>query len=106
MLDSVQFTYLLEGLLLSAENGISNEMANYLTMVFDPMAPSIRAAKTEKNSSYADRLANLSAELDRLLSSKNMTFLELMNAVAVRSEHSKISYRFDHSLILKILKSR
>ena len=73
---------------LSAENGISNEMANYLTMVFDPMAPSIRAAKTEQNSSYAGRLANLSAELDRLLSSKNMTFLELMNAVAVRSGHS------------------
>ena len=81
---------------LSAENGISNEMANYLTMVFDPMAPSIRAAKTEKNSSYADRLANLSAELDRLLSSKNMTFLELMNAVAVRSGHWEISDRQDH----------
>ena len=48
MLASEQFTYFLEGLLLSAENGISNEMANYLTMVFDPMAPSIRAAKTEQ----------------------------------------------------------
>ena len=67
------------------ENGISNEMANYMTMVFDPMAPSVLAAKTEQDSSYADRLDVLSTELDRILSLRNMTFLELMNAVAVRS---------------------
>ena len=61
-------------------------MANYLTMTFDPMAPSIRAAKTEQDPSFAVRLADLSAELDQILSSRNLTFLELMNAVAVRSD--------------------
>ena len=71
--------------LLPLENGISNEMANYMTMVFDPMAPSVLAAKTEQEPGYADRLDDLSTELDRILSSRNMTFLELMNAVAVRS---------------------
>ena len=71
--------------LLPPENGISNEMANYMTMVFDPMAPGVLAAKAEQDPSYADRLDDLSTELDRILSSKNMTFLELMNAVAVRS---------------------
>ena len=72
-------------MLLLPENGISNEMANYMTMVFDPMAPSVLAAKTELEPGYADRLDDLSTELDRILSTKNMTFLELMNAVAVRS---------------------
>ena len=71
-------------------------MANYLTMAFDPMAPSIRAAKTEQDPRFADRLDDLSAQLDHILSSRNLTFLELMNAVAVRSGHWKISDCFDH----------
>ena len=37
------------------------------------------------NALFTDLLADLSAELDELLSSKNMTFLEVMNSVAVRS---------------------
>ena len=61
-------------------------MANYLTMAFDPMAPSIRAAKMELEPRFADRLDDLSAQLDQILSSRNLTFLELMNAVAVRSD--------------------
>ena len=71
-------------------------MANYLTMAFDPMAPSIRAAKMELDPRFADRLDDLSAQLDQILSSRNLTFLELMNAVAVRSGHWKISDCFDH----------
>ena len=58
-------------------------MANYMTMVFDPMAPIIKAAKTEQSRGYADRLQNLSKQLDGILADKKMTFLELMNAVAV-----------------------
>ena len=65
-------------------HGISEEMANYMTMVFDPMAPIVKAAKTEQNRSYADRLRNLSEQLDEILADKNLTFRDLMNAVAVR----------------------
>ena len=40
------------------ENGISNEMANYMTMIFDPMAPSIRAPIQYRLSFWSKCLAS------------------------------------------------
>ena len=59
-------------------------MANYMTMVFDPSAPLIHYGFSQFDSNHTSKMNDLAAQLDAILESNNFTFVELLDAVAVR----------------------
>ncbi len=79
------------------EYNVSNELANYMTMVFDPSASVVAASMRETYAHYKEvgaemsggedydaRLARMDIELEAVLSNRSMTFVELLDAIAVR----------------------
>ena len=62
-------------------------MANYLTMVFDYSSKQIyeyfRSATDFPFPNYANDVQALTAELDQILSDKNVTVLELLESIAI-----------------------
>ncbi len=66
--------------------GISNSLGNYITMVLDPSAPMIVKNMQNRNSSYTALLNDLGYKLDRVLADNNFTFVQLLDAIAVRWE--------------------
>ena len=66
------------------EEGISEEMANYLTMALDPSAGGIYELMSRQIFNYKNRIEKLEDELDEILLSKNVTILELFHRIAIR----------------------
>ena len=67
------------------EYNISNDMANYMTMVFDPSASLLHWGLKQADPQHKSKMVNLAAELDVILEKHNFTFVDLLDAVAVRS---------------------
>ena len=59
-------------------------MANYMTMVFDPSAPLIHYSLGQFDSNHTKKMNDLAAQLDAILENNNFTFVDLLDAVAVR----------------------
>ena len=66
------------------DQGITNEMANYLTMALDPNAASIYELMKEQIENYEDRMKELQDELDEILISRNISIVELFHKIAIR----------------------
>ena len=66
------------------EYNISNEMANYMTMVFDPSAPLIHYGLSQFDPHHRSKMKDLAQQLDAILENNNFTFVDLLDAVAVR----------------------
>ncbi len=66
------------------EEGISDDMANYITMALDPSAGAIYQLMSRQISNYEDRIAELEDQLDQVLLSKNITILDLFHRIAIR----------------------
>ena len=64
--------------------GISNEMANYLTMALDPNAASLYRLMSFQIGSHAKRMEELENELDKILRTRNITIVDLMKKIAIR----------------------
>jgi hypothetical protein len=68
---------------VSAE-GISNNLANYMTMALDPNVGHLVRYMTREVPDYPRLLEQLQEELDTKLSTSNMTILELFHKVAIK----------------------
>ncbi len=66
------------------EEGISNEMANYLTMALDPNAANIYELMSKQIPNYREKIMNLEDELDEILISKNISIVNLFHKIAIR----------------------
>ncbi len=67
-----------------SEEGISNQLANYMTMALDPNVGHIVKFMEKNIPKYRERLAKLEDELQKQLKSTNSTLVELFHKVAVR----------------------
>jgi hypothetical protein len=67
----------------SAE-GISNDVANYITMALDPNVGILVRYLSKNVPDYAASLDRLEVELDQKLHDSNITLLELFHRVAIR----------------------
>ena len=69
------------------EEGISEGLANYMTMVFDYGAPQIVSYFSNSTDfvlpNYLDSIHAFGEELDQILSDKNTTLLSLMQRIAI-----------------------
>ncbi len=63
---------------------ISEDLANYMSMVFDPSAYSAYDAMSKSWPEYREMMARLEVELDTVLKERNMDFLQLLKQVAVK----------------------
>ena len=68
----------------SPEFNISDDLANYMTMVFDPSAKFIQSKMSVLISNYSETLNHLEDELNSVMDIHNKTFVELLDSVAVR----------------------
>ena len=59
-------------------------MANYMTMVFDPSAPLIHYGAGLLDPHHKSKMMDLAKQLDDILENNNFTFVDLLDAVAVR----------------------
>ena len=59
-------------------------MANYMTMVFDPSAPLIHWGVKQIDPQHKSKMRDLEEQLDAILEKNNFTFVDLLDAVAVR----------------------
>ena len=66
------------------EFNISDDLANYMTMVFDPSAKFIQSKMSVLISNYSETLNRLEDELHSVMDIHNKTFVELLDSVAVR----------------------
>ena len=66
------------------EFNISDDLANYMTMVFDPSAKFIKSKMSVWISNYTETLNRLEDELHSVMDIHNKTFVELLDSVAVR----------------------
>ena len=67
----------------SAE-GISNEMANYITMALDPNAGHTFALMNDQIGNYQKNITRLEKELETILRTKNITIVDLFHKIAIR----------------------
>ena len=66
------------------EFNISDDLANYMTMVFDPSAKFIQSKMSVLITNYSETLNRLEDELHSVMDIHNKTFVELLDSVAVR----------------------
>lgn len=64
--------------------GISVEMANYLTMALDPSAGNIVELMSQEVQNYRETISKLQTELEQILAAKNVTVLDLFYRIAIR----------------------
>ena len=64
--------------------GITNEMANYLTMALDPNTANLFKMMVGQIENYKQRIDKLQDELDKILKSKNITIVDLFHRIAMR----------------------
>jgi len=64
--------------------GITNEMANYLTMALDPNSSNLYKMMSDQIGNYKKRITELQDELDRILKLKNITIVDLFHRIAIR----------------------
>ena len=74
---------------------ISDDLANYMTMVFDPSAQFINSKMQRMVSNYSENLGRLEDELHSAMDVHNKTYVELLDSVAVRY----VAYNFSTPLI-------
>ncbi len=67
-----------------SDEGISNDLANYMTMAIDPNVGHIVKFMEGEIPTYAQRLLNLQKELEFKLASSRLTLPELFHKVAIR----------------------
>ena len=67
-----------------ADEGISNDLANYLTMALDPNAGNIFELMKSQIPKYEERIMELEDELDMILSGQNISIVELFHKVAIK----------------------
>ncbi len=65
------------------EQGISTDMANYLTMVFDPAAPNLVSYLRIRQPEVVQILQELDLELEGIMVNKSMNFIALLESIAV-----------------------
>ena len=70
------------------EFNISDDLANYMTMVFDPSAKFIQSKMSVLITNYSETLNRLEDELHSVMDIHNKTFVELLDSVAVRYIHA------------------
>ena len=70
--------------------GISNEMANYITMALDPNAGHTFALMNEQIENYQKHTTRLEEELETLLNKKNMTIVDLFHKIAIRCFYNNL----------------
>ncbi len=63
---------------------MSNDLANYITMAFDPAVSNLVLYQRQFNPDFVEGLIDLEEELDEVLEENGMDILELMEAMAVR----------------------
>ena len=66
------------------DEGISNEMANFLTMALDPHAGNIFQLMNHQIPNYQEKILDLEDELDEILQTRNISILQLFQRVAIR----------------------
>ncbi len=69
---------------LKQVEGITNEMANYLTMALDPNSANLYKMMVGQIENYNQRIDKLQEELETILKSKNITIVELFHRIAMR----------------------
>ncbi len=68
-----------------SENGVSIELANYMTMLFDPAAPNLlQFHKDNNNAEVVALYEKLEEELDAKLQDMDTDLLGLMEKIAVK----------------------
>ena len=70
------------------EFNIGDDLANYMTMVFDPSAKFIQSKMSVLITNYSETLNRLEDELHSVMDIHNKTFVELLDSVAVRYIHA------------------
>lgn len=60
------------------------EIANYITMALDPSASTLYRFMSSQIGNYAQRINELQTELDQILTSRNITIVDLMKKLAIR----------------------
>ena len=55
-----------------------------MTMVFDPSAPLIHYGLSQFDPHHRSKMKDLAQQLDAILENNNFTFVDLLDAVAVR----------------------
>ena len=70
------------------EFNISDDLTNYMTMVFDPSAKFIQSKMSVLITNYSETLNRLEDELHSVMDIHNKTFVELLDSVAVRYIHA------------------
>jgi hypothetical protein len=71
-------------IIILTDEGISNDLANYMTMAIDPNVGHIVKFMEEEIPTYAQKLLNLQKELELKLASSRLTLPELFHKVAIR----------------------
>ena len=64
--------------------GITNEMANYITMALDPNAGNLYKLMNNQIGNYEKKMEILQSELEQILLVRNLTIVDLFHKIAVR----------------------
>ena len=64
--------------------GITNEMANYITMALDPNAGNLYKLMNNQIGNYENKMEILQSELEQILLVRNLTIVDLFHKIAVR----------------------
>jgi hypothetical protein len=62
-------------------------MANYLTMALDPNAANLYRLMSYQIGNHAKRMEELENELEKILTTRNITIVELMKKIAIRYQN-------------------
>ncbi len=64
--------------------GVSKDLANYLTLTFDPAATNMMKFHEETDPAFITYVEGLATELDAKLAEKDMNVIQLMEEIAVK----------------------
>ena len=70
--------------LLKLGEGVSEDLANYMSMALDPSAGNTADLMSQQIPNYREGIENLERELQEKLTAKNVTILELFHKIAIR----------------------
>ena len=80
----IAFTFFVQLSSYVTEYGIDNDLANYMSTVFDPAFAATLVAMTKFQPDFKNLIGNLETALDNLLVNNNITMLQLFKNVAIR----------------------